>query len=209
VSPTAKDRPDVAAAAAQQEDPAIAAHTNPPDTDEEASGADVPRGTRTEHLLQWLLPGSNPAGVIYGMIAVGALLAAESGLHDTYVETIGSAMLALALYWLAHAYAELLGKRIGTPQRLTAAALGQTLLHDWAIMRGATPAVLALLICWSTGVSQETAITAALWTTAGSLVTYELAAGLRARSRPGELLLEGCVGAAMGLGVLALRVILH
>lgn len=164
---------------------------------------------RRERVLRWLLPGSNPAGVVYGMIALGALLAAESGLHDTYVETVGSALLALSLYWLAHAYAELLGERMGTGERLTAATLGRALAHDWAIMRGATGALLALLICWLVGASQETAVTVALWTTAGSLVVYELAAGLRARSRPAELLLEGCVGAAMGLGVLALRVILH
>jgi hypothetical protein len=164
---------------------------------------------RSKPLVQWLLPATNPAGVIYGMIAIGALLAAESGLRDTYLETIGSAALALALYWLAHSYADLLGQRLERRERLTAAALGRTLLHDWAIMRGGAPPLLALLISWAAGASQETAVTAALWTTVASLLTYELAAGLRARSRPAELLLEGLVGAAMGLGILALRVILH
>ncbi len=165
--------------------------------------------SRGERLLEWLLPGVNPAGAIYGMIVIGALLAAESSLHDTYLETVGSAVLALALYWLAHAYANLLGQRIDTRERLTAAALGRSLLHDWAIMRGGGGPLLALLICWVVGASQETAVTVAVWTTVGSLLAFELLAGLRARSRPAELLLEGCVGAAMGLGVLALRVILH
>lgn len=165
--------------------------------------------TKLERLLDWLLPGTNPAGAIYGMIAIGALLAAESGLHETYPETIGSAMLALSLYWLAHAYADVLGQRLDTHERLTAMALGQNLLHDWSIVRGGTLPVLVLLICWAAGASQETAVTIDLWATAGSLLAYELLAGLRARARPAELLLEGCVGAAMGLGVLALRVILH
>ena len=187
-------------------DPATGPH---PAEHAQAAADPAAEPRRAERLLQWLLPGSNPAGVIYGMIAIGALLAAESGLHDTYLETVGSALLALALYWLAHAYAELLGKRIRTRERLTATALGQALLNDWAIMRGAIPALLALLAFWAAGASQETAVSGALWTTAGSLLVYELAAGLRARSRPGELLLEGCVGAAMGVGVLALRVILH
>jgi hypothetical protein len=174
---------------------------------------DGAKPTKLERLLEWLLPGTNPAGAIYGMIAIGALLAAESGLHETYFETIGSAMLALSLYWMAHAYADVLGQRLDTRERLTATALGQNLLHDWSIVRGGTLPVLVLLICWAAGAGQETAVTIDLWVTAGSLVAYELLAGLRtrarARARPAELLLEGCVGAAMGLGVLALRVILH
>lgn len=162
-----------------------------------------------ERFVDWLIPDTNPAGAIYGMITIGALLAAESGLHDNYAETIGSALIALAMYWLAHAYANLLGERLQTQERLSAATLMRNLLHDWAIVRGASPPLLALLLAWVVGANQETAVTAALWTTVGSLLVYELAAGLRARARPTELLLEAGVGAAMGFGVLALRVILH
>jgi hypothetical protein len=165
--------------------------------------------SRAERLLGFLLPSENMSGAIYGMIAIGALLAAESGLRDTYLETIASAMLALALYWLAHAYADLLGQRLQTRERLTVSALGRNLLHDWAIMRGGVVPLLVLLACWAAGATQETAVTVDLWVTAGSLLTFELLAGLRARASPAELLLEGCVGAAMGIGVLTLRVILH
>jgi hypothetical protein len=221
VTPPDEDRADTAATAGS------------PDTDVEGSAAEAPptettvtqstvaspttnvaagasaSATFAERLLAWVLPGTNPAGAIYGMIAIGALLAAESGLRDTYLETLASALIALALYWLAHAYADMLGQRLEKRARLTAAGLGKNLLHDWAIMRGGAVPLLVLLGCWVAGASQETAITIDLWVTAGSLLAYELLAGLRARSRPTELLLEGCVGAAMGLGILALRVILH
>lgn len=162
-----------------------------------------------ERLAAWLIPAVNPAGAIYGMITIGALLAAESELHETYAETIGSTVIALAMYWVAHAYANLLGERLQTHERLNTAALVRNLVHDWAIVRGASPPLLALVVSWVVGASQEAAVTAALWTTVGSLLVYELAAGLRAKAQPTELLLEGCVGAAMGLGVLALRMVLH
>lgn len=162
-----------------------------------------------DRLLAWLSPGTNPAGAVYGMVTLGALLAAESGLHETYAETIGSALIALAMYWLAHSYANVLGERLQTQERLTATTLARNLVHDWAIVRGASPPLLALLVAWAVGADQETAVTAALWTTVGSLLVYELAAGLRAKARPKELLVEASVGAAMGIGVLALRVILH
>jgi hypothetical protein len=163
----------------------------------------------TEWMLEWLLPSANPAGTVYGTIAIGALLAAESGRRETYLETIVAAILAISLYWLAHAYAELLGLRLESGQRLTGTALRAALRRDWSIMRGAGPALLALLISWLLGLNVEDGVTAALWTVALSLLAFELLAGLRAQAHPAELLVEGSVGAAMGLGVLALRVILH
>lgn len=182
----------------------------------DAYGADADRASaaarrvhRLARALDRLLPGRNPAGAVYGTITIGALLAAESSLRDTYPETVGAMVVALLVYWLAHSYAELLGARIEAGERLTAAGLGRALGRDWAIVRGAGAPVLALLIAWLAGAGQGTGVTVALWTCVASLLAFELIAGLRARARPAELLLELCVGAAMGLGVILLRVILH
>ena len=75
--------------------------------------------------------------MIYGVIAIGALLAAESGRHESYLDTVGSAAIALSLYWLAHAYARVLGHRLQTHERLSATGLGRALLQNWTIARGA------------------------------------------------------------------------
>jgi hypothetical protein len=117
--------------------------------------------------------------------------------------------LALLLYWLAHAYSEVLGERLATPRRLTVQALGRSLLREWAIVRGATVPLLALLVAWAAGASQTTGVTVGVWAAAVSLLAFELLAGVRAKSSPVELLLEGCVGATMGLAIVALRAILH
>jgi hypothetical protein len=159
-------------------------------------------------MIEWL-PGKNPAGVVYGIVMIGAVLAAESGLHDTYLETVGSAVLTIGVYWVAHAYADLLGQRLQQRKHLTVQTLLAALVHDWAIVRGTTPALLALLLAWAVGAPQTSAVLAAVWTCAVSLVAFELAAGVRAKSTPMELVLEGCVGTVMGLAILALRAILH
>ena len=155
------------------------------------------------------MPGENPSGVVYGIIVIGALLAAESGRHETYLDTIASAAIAAALYWLAHAYAELLGRRLALHERLTARALGRALADDWAIMRGAALPLAVLAIAWAAGVAQQTGVTAALWSTIASLVAFELIAGIRSQASPRELALEGAVGAAMGIAILALKIVLH
>ncbi|MHB8242468.1 MAG: hypothetical protein ACYDHN_10800 [Solirubrobacteraceae bacterium] len=155
------------------------------------------------------MPEENPSGVVYGTIVIGALLAAESGRHETYVETFASSAIAAVLYWLAHAYAGVLGRRLTSHERLTGSALVRALGHDWALIRGASIPLLAILIAWMCGASQQTAVTAAVWSAIASLVVFELIAGIRSHAAPGELVLEVCVGAAMGMGVLALKIVLH
>ena len=160
-------------------------------------------------LLEWLVPEENPAGVIYGLLVIGGLLAAESGTHESYLDTVISAVIAPALYWLAHAYATILGRRLEGTERLTLPALVRALGHDWSLIRGAAIPLLALLVAWGAQASQETGVNAALWTTVASLVLFELIAGIRAHSTASELTLEVLGGMAMGLGILALKVVLH
>src|ERR1700758_3616830 len=90
-----------------------------------------------------LVPAGNAAGVVYGGITVGALMAAESGRHESYVDAIASALFATLLYWLAHAYADLLGRRLDTGEHLTVATLARGLAHDRGVRRGAAGPPLA------------------------------------------------------------------
>lgn len=147
--------------------------------------------------------------MVYGIIVIGALLAAESGRHETYLDTIASTLLAAALYWVAHAYASLLGRRLEHQERLSAGTLMRALAHDWAIMRGAALPLLALVLAWLAGAALATAVTAALWSAVASLIAFELFAGIRSRATPRELVLEVGVGTAMGVAILVLKIILH
>jgi len=159
--------------------------------------------------IDWIEPARNPASVIYGVLAIGALLAAESGRHESYADTLGSVLIALCLYWLAHAYADVLGHRLQTHERLSAKALWQALIDEAAILAGAVLPLLALALTWALGVALATGVEVALWSAVASLIGFELLAGIRARATPGELLLDAGVGVAMGLAILALKVVLH
>lgn len=155
------------------------------------------------------MPAENPSGAVYGVIVIGALLAAESGRHESYLDTLLSAAIAAALYWVAHSYASVLGRRLSTKERLTLGALLAALSHDWALIRGASIPLLTLVVAALSGAAQETAVTAAVWSSVISLATFELIAGLRSGASRGELALEAGVGIAMGLAILALKIVLH
>ncbi|MGH2865135.1 MAG: hypothetical protein ACRDJX_07790 [Solirubrobacteraceae bacterium] len=156
-----------------------------------------------------VVPAENLSGVVYGIIAIGALLAAESAKHESYLDTVVSTVIAAALYWLAHANSKMLGGRLERRQRLGAAALAQAVAHDWAIMCGACLPLLALALAWIARAPLGSGVTAALWTAIASLVACELFAGIRARATPRELVLDASVGAAIGVGILLLRIVLH
>lgn len=177
-------------------------------TDKDSQPLQRAHESRTARALAWLAPSENPAGAVFGLITIGVLLAAESTRHESYPEIVGTSLIALLLYWFAHTYAHLLGRRLELGERLTASALRHSLIHNWAIVTGAGIPLIAVLACWLAEASPATAVLTALWTSAALLVVIELAAGIRAKAGPRELVIEGCVGAAMGIGVLALRVIL-
>jgi hypothetical protein len=185
-------------------------HPIEPEPTGEPSSAPASRLTRLlSRVGDWLLPRENPSGAVYGLIVIGALLAAESGRHETWLDTFVSAVIAAALYWLAHGYAGLLGRRLSGEERLTADTLARSLAHDWALVRGASIPLLALLVAALLGASQETAVTTAVWISAGGLVAFELIAGLRSKAGRGELALELTVGVTMGVAILALKIVLH
>jgi hypothetical protein len=162
-----------------------------------------------DRVIEWVSPDENPAGVVYGTVIIGAVLATESPGRETLLETFVAIELALALYWLAHAYAHTLGERLDSQTPLTAAGFLRSLLHDLAIVRGASIPVLALLISSAFGASLATAVLLALWTSALAVVAFELVAGIRAGLRGRELIVQVGVGAVMGLAIIALRAVLH
>jgi hypothetical protein len=141
------------------------------------------------------------------LITVGALLAAESRLAETYLELVGSVVLTMVLYWFAHSYSEVLGLRLITRERPDWGRIRWVFAHEWSIVKGAGLPLFALLVAWALGASQTTAATAGVWTAAVSLVAFEVAAGIRANAGTLELALDAAVGAALGIAILALRAV--
>jgi hypothetical protein len=159
--------------------------------------------------LRWLISSRNPAASVYGTVTVGALLAAESGLRDTYPETVGSLVIAVILYWFAHSYAEVLGLRLSRNETITWTELWHAFSQDWGIVRGAVAPLLAVVVAWAVGAQQTTAVTAGTWAAVASLIVFELAAGVRTKAKAAEMTLQVAAGVTLGLGILALRALLH
>lgn len=162
---------------------------------------------RAKRIIKLIL--DNPGDAVYGAIAVGALLAAETPRRETYAKTVAAVVITLLLYWLAHSYADLAGERLRSGARLTARSLLATMLRELPILIGAAIPLATLLICWVAGTGLSVAVIAAVWTSAGIVLAIELAAGLRGHLRGRELLSQAFVGAVLGSLIILLRSVLH
>lgn len=154
------------------------------------------------------MPG-DLAAAIYGLITVGALLAAERARQETYAKTILAVILTLLMYWLAHSYAEFTSARLKENKPISARELGRTMLDQTPLLLGACLPLVALVITWAVGGSLSSAVSAAIWTSTGGVILIEVVAGLRADLSGGALLLQAGVGAVLGVMIALVRVVLH
>jgi len=166
-------------------------------------------GSRGSALWRWIDPEENPSGVVYGTIAVVAVLASESTRRDTFAETVGATILILGLYWVAHTYAAVVGRRLEKRETLSARGLGRALVHEGAIVKGAAIPIAVLLLLWACDVSLNTSVTASLWTSAGVVAGFEIVAAFRGQAQGLPRVIQVVVGTLLGAGILLVRLLLH
>lgn len=140
---------------------------------------------------------------------VGVLFAAEDAPRVGYLETVEAAALVLVLYWLTGFYANELAIRVQTREHVNLKLMWRSCLHELSVIEGGLVPILALLVAWASGAGVRAGVTAAVWTTAATLIALEVAAGWRARPGFKPLLLQASVGAAMGLAIVVLKLMLH
>jgi len=164
---------------------------------------------RAWRTFDWIVPAEHAEGLVYGVIAVGTLLAAEGGAHDSYADAFGSAIIAALVYWLARSYAMLLGRRLTSDDQLTVRTMMGALAHERTVLRGALVPLLALVLAWLSGADKEEGINVALASTIATIIVFEVAAGVHSRSTRREIALELGVGVLLGLAIIALKTLLH
>jgi hypothetical protein len=151
----------------------------------------------------------SPAGLVYGTIAIGALLTAESAQSETYAKSVVAVVITLLLYWLAYSYAEFTGQRLEKGEPFEFGELATAAVKELSVLIGASIPLLVLLIFWAAGARLATAVSAAIWTSAAMIVIIEFVVGLRAKLTGRQLIIQTAFGAFLGLLVLTLRIVLH
>jgi hypothetical protein len=156
----------------------------------------------------WLGPEENPAGVIYGTITVGAVLAAEGDRAEHVSTAVFTSFMVLLLYWVVHAWSDDTGRRIEKRADLSWDRFAGYLQRDWAIVRGALLPIIAVVIAALLGDSGEQAVYVGTIVSAASLAAIELVTGIRNQLGARQVLVQTLVGAGFGAVLIGLRYLL-
>jgi hypothetical protein len=162
-------------------------------------------GAPFDVLARWLGLESNPAGVIFGTITVGAVLATEGAKGETVATSVEAAVLVVALFWVVHAWSDDTGQRLQHRRRLQWRPLAGALEHQASILRSLLLPVVAVVLTGLTGASDATVLLVGTVTCAVALVLIELVSALRNRLPPAQVLIETAAGTAFGCALLVLH----
>jgi len=151
----------------------------------------------------------NPEGGVYGTVAIGTILAAESAQSETYPKTVAAVAVTLLLYWLAHSYSDYSGDRWRDGEKLELAGLARMMARELSILISAGVPLVAVLICWVVGADLNSAVVAGLWTSAVMIVVIEVVLAVRAEQSGRDLVKQAALGGSLGLLIIALKLVLH
>jgi len=145
------------------------------------------------------------AGAIYGTIVVAGVLAATEWDDDPQAfDTAVYAVATVCVFWLAHAWAQTLGRRIvgvGPSGR----ALRHSLARDWPLVQSALPPLAAMGIAGLLGASDQTALDVGFWVCVASLGAWGGFVAYREQASAAGIGVAAVGGAALGLLLVVLK----
>ncbi len=164
---------------------------------------------RIRRTIQWIARTAvaNAGGAVYGLMMVGIMLAAEDARRVGYPATIEAATVVLVLYWLTSFYAHTLGVRLQRGEALDWRIMWRGCVYELPILEGALVPFLVLIIAWAAGLPVARGVKMALWAAAATVVVLEVVAGWRTRRRWQEIVIQAGVGAAMGMALIAVKLL--
>jgi len=159
-------------------------------------------------VLRMLTNSEDPGGAVYGMLTCGAVMAAESRHADAIWRSVLGICVIVVMYWTAHSYAAGISRRLRDHVALSLQSFRRDLRREIGVVQGALLPILTVSVAGLVGATPRIAIDLGLWVVALSLIAYEVVAGLAIGLRRWPLLGQAGVGAAMALGIVAVKALL-
>lgn len=152
----------------------------------------------------------NLAGAIYGTILATSVVAGLS--EGNQVDNGPGALVVLGtstVFWTAHVYAGVLGQHLQRRRGLTWPRVHRVARYEWPILASGIPPAAALALGTIGLFERDTSYAVAIGIGIGALVFWGFAyAREQAYGLTGQLLAAGTTG-ALGLVVVALKVLVH
>jgi hypothetical protein len=146
------------------------------------------------------------AAAVYGSILAASLIAVFREEHDS-PQTIAFALLGtMAVFWLAHAWSQILGERIHRGSGLGRHGVLLIARSEWPIVESAFAPVAALVLGWIGVLGTRTAENLALAACIVQLFAWGFAVGRKAYKAWWAAVLAGIADGLLGLALVWLEI---
>lgn len=180
--------------------------------DRRADGAARPADSARSEWLRstWSRVGtSNVTAALYGaVVSAGLLSVADEDVSPTPGLLAGTAG-ALVVFWLAHAYTQVLGTRPDNASGSLMSHMVHTAGHDFPLVLGGLPALALVGAAVLAGVRPDTAVMVVILITGVVLTVGGYVFGRRCGARGWDLVRETLTGSLLGAGILILEIFAH
>lgn len=147
------------------------------------------------------------AAGIYGVIVSSAVMAAS---HVNGAVVLAMAVVTtLVVYWAAERYARLVAERIHDGRRPTWSQVRGQLTHGWEIVSASFLPLVVLEVTRLLGASLSAATLAALACSTVLLILAGWEIGRHGQLTTGERLVSAAVAGLFGVGMIAMKALLH
>jgi hypothetical protein len=145
---------------------------------------------------------------IYGLVISGSVMAA-AGEHGSVTDVAVSVLVTVLVYWVAEAYAQVLGQGIAGDDPLTAGAVAGLLSRRWALVEASYLPLVVVLLTRLAGASTTAAIDSGLVTAALLLAAFGWIAASRRGSTMFMRLVAAVAAGCFGAVAITLKTLLH
>lgn len=152
---------------------------------------------------------NNLAATVYGLILMLALVVVNAVTRKTLEEVAVTLIVTGAVFWVAHVYANVLGRRLELRRRLTRAEMREEFDQEWPLVGVGIVPVLTLLIGGALEADRSTMLWIVTGICLGELALVGVVLGRRSGYGAGETTLVALSNVALGLVIVSLKVFVH
>lgn len=154
--------------------------------------------------------GSATQGV-YGLILATTVIAVsrETASSPDAGRTAATVMVVAVVFWLAHAYASLLGIAVSQERVLSRGDVSEALRENWSLVEVAVPPVLLLALGALGAIPDRSALVAATVISLAELTAAGGYAAVRRGAGPLTTISSAAIALALGAVVVLLKTLVH
>jgi hypothetical protein len=170
-----------------------------------AMASETERAGRDAQAAHRLAGGGRFAAAVYGSFLAASVIGVAYQTGEDAREMTETLLGTMVIFWLAHAWSEVVGEHIAAASRLRPGDVLRVARGEWPLVEAAVVPTLLLGLAWAGAWSRDTGAMLAFSSAIVQITGWGFLAGLRSGATLLCAALLGAVQGTLGLALLALK----